>query len=139
MNSGGYNPNVVDKPLFTAEAAMDDDQDDDGDDDLLSELVKPAEQQKNPTARIGASKTAFGSAKKGLLDSDSDDDQDFQKNDRKTGKFTTGGTQHAHGDTFGSKKPEAKKGGIANLLGSDDSDEDDFKVGKKPAGQAAPA
>ena len=43
MNSGGYNPNVVDKPLFTAEAAMDDDQNDDDDDDLLSELTKPKE------------------------------------------------------------------------------------------------
>ena len=66
--------------------------------------------------------------------SDSEEEEEFSKQ-RNTGKAG----QPAQGDAFGTKKPEAKKGAIANLLGSDDSDDEDFKVGKKPVGQQDPA
>ena len=66
------------------------------------------------------------------MDLSDSEEEEFSK--RQTGKTAT-----AKADPFGSKKPEAKKGGVAALLDSGDSDEEDFKVGKKPVGTAAPA
>ena len=87
MNQGAYNP--VENPLFTADNAMEGDQEDDEDDDLLTELSKPADQQKNPMDRLQeASKPA---KKKGIMDlSDSDDEEEFAKRGA-TNKFAAGG------------------------------------------------
>ena len=78
----------------------------------MNDLSKPAQ---NPLERIEGSKATAKS--KNILDVDSDSDDDFVKGSRP--------------GTIGPNKPDTKK----FFGGSDDSDEDDFKIGKKPAGQ----
>lgn len=134
MMNSGYT-NVVETPLFTADAAMDAEEEGDADDDFMSELSKPAAQQQNPTDRIGAGAGGASRQKKGLLDSDSDD-EDFQKNTRKAGGAAV---ENARGDTFAGAKQAPQKAGIKGLLDSEDSDDEDFKIGKKPPVKQAAA
>ena len=79
----------------------------------MNDLSKPAQ---NPTERIEGSKANSNAKKPNLLDVDSDSDDDFMKSRQ---------------GTMGPNKPDTKK-----FFGGDsDSDDDDFKVGKKPTGQ----
>ena len=118
MNQGAYNP--VENPLFGASDAMDAADDNDEDDDLLTELSKKPQDQANPLDRIDKKEPA---KKKGLMDiSDSDEDEEFSKK----GKTPKGAAA--------ANAPFSKAKTKVDALLDSESDEEDFKVKKKPAG-----